>query len=362
MFKKFFALLSALVLLVLLPWTVPVLADQNAVTVVFTIGSTTYTVNGTPHTMDAAPFINPSTSRTYVPVRFLAEALGASVNWDPGTQMVTLVDSGITEQMTIGSLTLNVNGQPQGMDTAPQIVPPGRTELPARFVAQAFGYQVQWNAAQQQVIITNVTQPVGQIGTVLFPPALKNMTVTVGSTTATVTNLDGSTSTISLPAAPVYVGYGLDQPTFGTGEETAEQYMITHYKNYSTSDMVESPVPIHSGSIYVPVAAIFEAFGVPPANVQWDGSRLTIYLSPSEPIYLTPGSMVDTSPNGSTGNLQDPLLVINGVPMLDSNTIYGFMFGIDKAHDHLLNGIQDSQGGADMYNGTVLFNYYPMPS
>jgi len=87
--KRLFALLSVLALSLVLFSPGPALADQNTTTVVFTIGSTTYTVNGQAHQMDAAPFINPQTSRTYVPVRFLAEALGASVNWDPSTQSHT---------------------------------------------------------------------------------------------------------------------------------------------------------------------------------------------------------------------------------------------------------------------------------
>ncbi|MDA8334866.1 MAG: copper amine oxidase N-terminal domain-containing protein [Peptococcaceae bacterium] len=74
------------------------------------------------------------------------------------------------------------------MDTAPQIVPRGRTELPARFVAQAFGYQVAWNAAARTVTISD-PPPAGPIGTVLFQPIIKNLTVTVGSTTATGTGL-----------------------------------------------------------------------------------------------------------------------------------------------------------------------------
>gem|GEM_PF-5776418 len=153
--RKLITLTLTLALLLSLVPPGPAVADQNTTTVVFTIGSTIYTVNDTPHSMDAAPFINPQTSRTYVPVRFLAEALGASVNWDPQTQTVTLVDGGTTEQMVIGNPTLTVNGQAQTMDTAPMIVPPGRTELPARFVAQTFGYIVGWNPMSQAMTITN---------------------------------------------------------------------------------------------------------------------------------------------------------------------------------------------------------------
>ena len=40
------------------------------------------------------------------------------------------------------------------MDTTPVIVPPGRTMLPARFIAEALGDTVNWNSATQQVTIT----------------------------------------------------------------------------------------------------------------------------------------------------------------------------------------------------------------
>ncbi len=64
--------------------TQAVTAELNGVTVVMTIGSATYTVNGEEKTMDVAPFINGS--RTMVPVRFAAEAFGIKVipTYDPG--------------------------------------------------------------------------------------------------------------------------------------------------------------------------------------------------------------------------------------------------------------------------------------
>ncbi|MGC8721403.1 MAG: stalk domain-containing protein [Caldisericaceae bacterium] len=53
-----------------------------------TIGSTAYSVNGETHTMDVSPFI--SDSRTFVPIRFIAEAFGLSVAWDELTNTVTI--------------------------------------------------------------------------------------------------------------------------------------------------------------------------------------------------------------------------------------------------------------------------------
>lgn len=117
----------------------------------FTVGATVYSVNNTQYVMDVAPYI--SNGRTFVPVRYLANALGATTTWDAATQTVTLTLGSNTETMTIGSTTMTVNGTATTMDVAPVIVN-GRTMLPARWVAQGFGAQVGWNPATQVVLIT----------------------------------------------------------------------------------------------------------------------------------------------------------------------------------------------------------------
>lgn len=57
-------------------------------TVSLHIGSTQATVDGQPTTIDVAPFIQGQ--RTLVPLRFIAQSLGASVNWNDGTSTVTI--------------------------------------------------------------------------------------------------------------------------------------------------------------------------------------------------------------------------------------------------------------------------------
>ena len=116
----------------------------------FTVGASVYSVNGVDYVMDAAPYI--SNGRTFVPVRYLGDALGATVNWDASTQTVTLTKGSDTVTLNIGSTTETVNGTAQTMDVAPTIVN-GRTMLPARWVAQAFGAQVGWNPVTQEVLI-----------------------------------------------------------------------------------------------------------------------------------------------------------------------------------------------------------------
>ncbi len=117
----------------------------------FTIGSTTYKVNGVEQTMDVAPYIK--NGRTYMPVRFAALAAGvdeANIIWDGVKKTVTLIKGDRVVQMTIGSKTMLINGIAVTMDAAPEIVS-GRTMLPFRYVGQALGATVGWDEATKTV-------------------------------------------------------------------------------------------------------------------------------------------------------------------------------------------------------------------
>jgi hypothetical protein len=63
-------------------------ATAHGRTISLTIGSTQATVAGHPQLVDVAPFVVADT--TYVPLRFISQALGASVNWDDSTSTVTI--------------------------------------------------------------------------------------------------------------------------------------------------------------------------------------------------------------------------------------------------------------------------------
>ena len=88
-------------------------------TVIMSIGSNEIIANSDKVSIDAAPTVQ--NSRTYVPFRALAEAFGAEVAYDEATQAVTAELNGVTVVMTIGSATYTVNGEEQTMDVAPFI-------------------------------------------------------------------------------------------------------------------------------------------------------------------------------------------------------------------------------------------------
>jgi len=126
------------------------------VVLTFTIGSTKATRNGTPVTLDAVPII--LNGRTLLPVRYVAEPLGATVSWTASTQTVTIQRTGLTLALVVGRATAVVNGRPVPIDAADSRVVPvilqSRTMLPARFVAEQMGCAVAYDAPTKLVTVT----------------------------------------------------------------------------------------------------------------------------------------------------------------------------------------------------------------
>jgi len=127
---------------------------------IFTINSRTYTTaDGSVATMDVTPYVKDK--RTYTPVRYLAYALGVTedgIQWDQDTKTVTITKDDTTLKLTIGSMALTKNSEIITMDVAPELIDPGRTMLPARWVSEALGATVEWDEVTQQVTI-QIPQP-----------------------------------------------------------------------------------------------------------------------------------------------------------------------------------------------------------
>ena len=124
----------------------------------------TVTVNGTPVVWtDAEPFIDEN-SRTMVPLRAVADAMGIGVDWNANRKEAvfgknTFTDDGVIIEcitFTIGNTTAIGLGGKTGpeipMDTAAVIVN-DRTYAPIRYLAEFFGYTVGWDAATRTVTI-----------------------------------------------------------------------------------------------------------------------------------------------------------------------------------------------------------------
>lgn len=131
-------------------WGMPILPHVDKRYVVMQIGRKAFKVDGAWAEMDTAPFIEKQ--RTYVPIAFAAEALGAQVAWDDKNRKVTISKNGKNVEMFIGSRSYLVNGKPYTMDVAP-FIKDRRTFVPIAFAATALNCKVAWVASERKVLI-----------------------------------------------------------------------------------------------------------------------------------------------------------------------------------------------------------------
>lgn len=96
--------------------------------------------------------------RLLVPLRSVFEALGAIVDYNVETRTIDALRGSTRLKITLGSNTAFVNDQPVRLDTPAQ-TSLGRTLVPLRFVGEAFGAQVDWNPSDQTVVITSPAAP-----------------------------------------------------------------------------------------------------------------------------------------------------------------------------------------------------------
>ena len=94
-----------------------------------------------------------------LPARFVAENLGAAVEWDAENRVVTITGKhlktgeAVTIEITIGSDHAKVNGKLIKLDSA-AFIENNRTYTPVRFIAENLGAEAEWNEGERKVIIT----------------------------------------------------------------------------------------------------------------------------------------------------------------------------------------------------------------
>jgi len=106
-----------------------------------TMNQLRYTVNGMPHYFDVAPFLDASANRSMIPMRFIAEAFGATVSWDNSTR---------TQHISLGGRSFFLTEGvplPDGMGTP--VLINDRFFVPLRYVSQELGATVEWDTLTQ---------------------------------------------------------------------------------------------------------------------------------------------------------------------------------------------------------------------
>ena len=132
--------------------------------------------------------------RTLLPVRFLAESIGADVDWDIPTSTATIISGATVVRVTLNAATMDVGGTPVPLDVPAQNVG-GRILVPMRPICEALGRQVDWHTGGLIVVSgqKNLLDPVADKALIsqafaLFaePVAYRKATIATASGSKTV--------------------------------------------------------------------------------------------------------------------------------------------------------------------------------
>jgi N-acetylmuramoyl-L-alanine amidase len=147
---------------------IPVVAPGQTQTAAGGTGSAPRVIlNGQEMQFETPPIID--NGRTLVPLRAIFEAMGATVDWDDGTRTVTAVKGGTTVVLQVYSTAPTINGKVYSLDVVARIVN-NRTLAPLRFVGEAFGGTVNWDANTRTITITGAPDVSAQATVIVNEP------------------------------------------------------------------------------------------------------------------------------------------------------------------------------------------------
>ncbi len=115
--------------------TVEIAAPDKGINIDLKIDSKAYKLNGKSHENDVPPII--VNNRTMLPLRLISENLGAKVDWDAKTYTVTITKDGKVAKMQIGTPLENDMGTP--------FISNNRTYVPLRYISEQLGANLIWN-------------------------------------------------------------------------------------------------------------------------------------------------------------------------------------------------------------------------
>ncbi len=121
-------------------------------TIVYTIGSSSYLVDGQVYEMKGSAII--VDAHTMVPILDLANPLGASLKWDAEQEKATFDLHGNSVEMIVGSSHALINGVDTQIDSSYPLIPSHlQVYVPLSVIATNLGAQVSWDASGQQVTV-----------------------------------------------------------------------------------------------------------------------------------------------------------------------------------------------------------------
>lgn len=127
------------------------IAEPERVPIELTLGSKSAKVDSKPYKLDVAPVLLQGT--TYLPLRFISEAMGAQVGWDPATKRVSVLRGDKLMEMWLGQTDFLLTGVRKQAEVAP-ITRSGRTLVPVRLVSEQLGLKVDWDPKLGRITVS----------------------------------------------------------------------------------------------------------------------------------------------------------------------------------------------------------------
>ena len=146
-------------------------------------------VDGQPVTMSGKA-IRTADGAILVPLRGIFEKLGAGVQYSQNTRAIIAVRGTTTVTLKVGDLTGFINGTPYSLTTPAQIVD-GATLVPLRFLAQAFGAKVRFNPTTRIASVTTKDAPGTLPDTIVKEPTAPTPPPAAPGVRATIAAIDG---------------------------------------------------------------------------------------------------------------------------------------------------------------------------
>ena len=128
-----------------------VLSSFNAAAVFAAGGTVRVVLDGVELEFDAQPRI--VNDRTLVPLRGIFEAMGATVLWNGDTETVTALRLDAVVKLVVGAGEARVNKEVKPLDVPARLIE-NRTFVPLRFISESMGAKVDWDDATKTVTVT----------------------------------------------------------------------------------------------------------------------------------------------------------------------------------------------------------------
>lgn len=131
------------------------LISDKSITQRYYVGKPYYFVNDEKKQMDVSPMLKDG--RTFIPIRYVTESIGAQINWNAKDQKISIKLGEKELELWVGKSTARINDETNFIDPDNKniysLIVNGRVFLPLRFVSEALGLNVDWNATSKEIVV-----------------------------------------------------------------------------------------------------------------------------------------------------------------------------------------------------------------